>query len=136
MLPSSGYTITIRPSKDYLKIVYLLYAITFAVIWQSQAMIITNLLITTLVMLYLYKTSPHDNPVKKLNKIYLNNGSWLLLNKDGSMKRYERLFVSFNGGLFVVLSLVRENSTNRLIIFNDQIDKQNLQMLRLLDGSV
>ncbi|MFY7697944.1 MAG: hypothetical protein ACOVQX_03875 [Legionella sp.] len=99
-------------------------------------MIITNLLITTLVMLYLYKTSPHDNPVKKLNKIYLNNGSWLLLNKDGSMKRYERLFVSFNGGLFVVLSLVRENSTNRLIIFNDQIDKQNLQMLRLLDGSV
>lgn len=57
---------------------------------------------------------------------------WLLHSIDGLETRFENARISFDGGLFIVLTLTNEMLSKNLIIFVDQLSLAQYRILNVI----
>ncbi len=131
MLPSSDFTITLRQSNDYARLVFIIHLFAMLVLLQSAipvSLIITGFLVLLICMAPLVR-SKIPNP--KYQSLSYRAGFWLLGARNGKEPKYEQAYVSFDGGFFILLTLTGAGSPKTLVIFNDQLKVDQMRTLRL-----
>jgi len=133
LLPISDFTIKLNSSKDYFKLAILLHLFALIVLFNSSfplllliAGIVT--LIFSITNIYICKT-----PLPKYIKLTYQERHWLIYKKNCEPIKYESATISFNGGIFIILNLTGISKSKKIVIFIDQLTKEQLRKLRLID---
>lgn len=73
----------------------------------------------------------HGKPHSELSEIKRKGDEWLLISAVGQEKIYERLIILIHNPLFQLLRFSQSNKNKILILFNDQLSKDQLRLLHL-----
>lgn len=71
-------------------------------------------------------------PVPSYDKLSYHTNYWLLHDVHGKTLKYEQAQLSFDAGLFILLSLISETSTKKLVIFTDQLTTAQHRALHVI----
>ncbi|WP_133127236.1 hypothetical protein [Legionella nagasakiensis] len=121
MLPLSNFTITIKPSKDYLKLAILSHGLAMFALLQS-ALPLSIIMIMAIVLLFSLHSIFHiskDPPT--YNGLSFQSGAWFLHRYNGQQIKYEHLSIFFDAGFFFIVALTNHDVRKTLTIFTDQI---------------
>ena len=72
-------------------------------------------------------------PMSHYQKLSYHPGYWILHEVNGRQIKYERASISFEGGIFVLLSLSGISSRKTLVIFKDQITTAQYRVLKFIE---
>ena len=131
MLPSSNFTIIFKESEDYWRSTVLIHIVAAIIVCRSSLplfIIVTSLLILIFFSLNIYFSKM---PSPCYEKICYHPGYWLLYEYCGNHIKYERVVISFDGGLFIILKLSGISPLKNLVIFSDQITEDQYRMLKI-----
>jgi hypothetical protein len=73
-----------------------------------------------------------QTPLPAYDKITYHPGFWLLHKTNGEQIKYERAFIGFEGGIFILLTLTGISRQKSIVIFNDQITMDQYRVLKLI----
>lgn len=138
MLPSYAFTAHLKPSSIYWRLAAVCYAFALLVLWQSFLGFWICLAATSvLVSFFGYSIyAKHPNPDYLQLEYY--PGCWTLHRTDGRKDKYDKLYIGFDGGLFIHLVFIRTQQPSRskrqtrLFLFKDQLSKPQLRIVQLL----
>ena len=71
-------------------------------------------------------------PVAAFNKLSYHQNYWLLHGIDGQENRYEQACISFDAGLFILLTLTSECASKKLVVFIDQLTTSQYRALYII----
>ena len=132
MLLLSDITITLNKSNDYLKLTILIYAGAIWVLWLSALPLILKCLITLILLIILLQLWRGAIPFPSFTQISYQAGLWQLLGRDGQEYKFEQAFISFEGGLFFLLTFTGNSARKTIVVFSDQIATSQSRCLWLL----
>ncbi len=132
MLHLSGLTIPLGKSSHYLRLVYLLHAFALVVLFNSALpwSVMAGFGVILICSVVLIARSKTPMPACKQLDYYVTH--WLLHDMHGQSTRFERAFISFDAGLFILLTLSGMQSTRKLVIFTDQLSSFQYRALFLI----
>ena len=133
MLPISDFTIKLNSSNDYFKLAILLHLFALIVLFNSSLstlLLIAGILvlILSIINIFIGKT-----PLPKYHKLTYQAGYWLIYKKNSLPLKYESAIIGFNGGIFIILNLTGISKPKKIVIFIDQLTKEQLRILKLID---
>ena len=135
MLHLSDFTIILRPSNDYIKSIVIVYLFAVVLLLHSAFPLILmglNLLILAWFISPILKVRPRSSIYLQLSH---RGGHWFLQDTKGKKHRFEQGCVTFDGGIFILFTLIRHHSRKTLVIFNDQLTNDQYRLLRLVGVS-
>jgi len=71
-------------------------------------------------------------PVPAFAKLSYHKNYWLLHGIHGNEIRYERAYISFDAGLFFLLTLANDDLQKKLVVFNDQLTNTQYWALNVI----
>lgn len=131
MLLSSNVTISLSKSKDYLRCAVFIYALAFIVLMRSGLPLSITIPLSLLLIIFLALTIYSNAPIQAYQLLTYRSGYWLLNKVDGLEVKYEQLTISFDGGLFILLTLTGINPQKKMVVFKDQLTLAQYRVLKL-----
>jgi len=132
LLPISDFTITLRPSNDYLRCVVFLHVMTAIVILRSALPVVVMGVFLLLLILLLVVLAQNRRPLSRYCKLTYHPGYWLLHEVNGRSLRYEEATLLFNGGIFTLFTLSGKGTQKILTLFNDQMCQEQQRVLTFM----
>lgn len=133
MLPLSDFTIKFSQSKDYIRSAFLLHLLAMVVLARSGLPLMMKFFLgSLLVFLYIHITRD-QSPITSYQKLSYHPGGWILHGGKDKGIKYERVYIIFEGGVFILLQLSGINPRKTLVIFNDQMTINQYRTLKFLD---
>ena len=132
MLPLSNFTITLGKSNNYLRLACLIHVFALVVVWNSSLPISIMLSMLLVLIGSFISIARNRVPVPSYDKLSYHINHWLLHDIHGQAYKYEQAQLSFDAGLFFLLSLISETSTKKLIIFTDQLTTAQHRALNVI----
>ena len=71
-------------------------------------------------------------PLPQYQALSYHPGYWLLQKTNGQQIKYERAYIGFEGGIFVLLHLTGISPQKTLVVFKDQITLEQHRMLKFI----
>lgn len=71
----------------------------------------------------------------KLKQLTYQAGHWFLHEVSGLEKKYQRVLIGFDGGIFMILKLMGIGREKTVVVFFDQISPEQYRMLRFINYS-
>jgi len=93
-------------------------------------LVILGLELGLLVILYNIIRSP--SPMPDYRKVTYHIGYWLLHMTDERQIKYERAYISFDGGFFILLTVTGGAPRKNIVVFNDQITTSQYRVMKLI----
>jgi len=110
----------INYSKKYLHFFYAINLLTIAIIWYFYSQFLISLLLTFVVILYLYLI--RKNIIKKIDTIVINKDNILINNQ-----KINSISVQFSNNLWTVVKYnYYQKKSIHLMIFNDSCKKHSI----------
>lgn len=127
LLPISNFTIKIKPSNDFIRLLNIVHIAAGISILKSNfaGPIIFILLISLLFSLILCKKN-HQSNLFNLEKLSYQNGNWQMNHLE---KQYDSLKISFNAGIFLIIHLKNNAHSKRIYLFHDQITANQMNKI-------
>ena len=132
MLPLSSFTITLGKSYHYLRMTSLLHVFAVFVLFNSSLpmwLLISMLLIVLLSIIHIARSR---RPEPAYYQLSYHKKYWLLHGIDGQRIPYEQVHISFDAGLFVLLTLTGEKTSKKLVVFTDQLSTFQYRALHII----
>lgn len=79
----------------------------------------------------MYTDYNQKNPCFKVQEFRLQNSIWQLEFKNGQVIDYDEMDILIHNVLFQLIQLTHTKKNTHLILFNDQIPKEQLRILHL-----
>ncbi len=57
---------------------------------------------------------------------------WILYDAEGVNTEFEEAYISFDAGLFFLLTLISEGKSKKLVLFNDQLSSSQYRQLNII----
>jgi hypothetical protein len=74
--------------------------------------------------------TPYPTPYRQLDYFMKE---WQLEDKDGNIAKFEKQRILLSAGFFFLLELKEKKCKKILIVFRDQIQKEDLRVLKLIE---
>ena len=71
-------------------------------------------------------------PVAAYNQLSYRTNYWLLHDVHGQEIKYEQAYISFDAGIFILLTLTNDDSRKKLVIFVDQLSTSEYRALNVI----
>ena len=102
------------------------------VVLLRSALPLTMVIACVIVLILFILRIAHSRiPLPRYHKLSYHPGYWLLHEMNGSQTKYEQVFIGFEGGLFILLTLTGINPRKKLVIFHDQMSVAQYRVLKL-----
>lgn len=132
MLPISNFTITLGKSSTYLKLVCLIHVFAVVVLWNSSLPLYILIIMMLILLVSFILIAYSRVPVPAFNQLSYHKNYWLLHDVYGHTIKYEQAHISFDAGLFVLLTLTGEDASKKLVIFADQLTTSQHRALNVI----
>jgi len=132
LLLLSDIIITLNKSADYSKLTLLIYVGAIWVLWLSALPLIISSLITLILLIVLLQLWRGAIAFPPFTQVSYQAGYWRLQGSDGQEYKFEQAFISFEGGLFFLLTFTGYSARKTIVIFSDQITTSQTRHLWLL----
>jgi hypothetical protein len=133
LLLSSNLVITFGKSTDYVIFAFLLHVFAALVLIQSSwSLAVIGLLLLVLVA-SLCPILRSQKPMPNITGLSRHADKWLLYDKHGQTTSYDHLQIRFDTDLFVLLSLSRLQEKINLVVFCDQLTKDERRMVTIIE---
>lgn len=132
MLHLSGMTITLGKSNNYWRIACLIHLFAIVVLFNSSFPMLLLMMMSIVWMVSMTVIARTKIPVPAFSKLSYHLNYWILHSKFGDQIRYKQARISFDAGLFFLLTLSREDSQKKLVIFNDQLTPDQYRALNVI----
>ena len=132
MLASSNIIITFGKSKDFLRSALVLHVFAVIVLLKSSwPMMLKTGVCFGLIVLFIHILRIR-RPYSSDYQLSHHKGYWLLHDQNQQASKYENAVISFEGGIFFLLTLTGFSPKKTLLIFYDQISSADHRALMLL----
>lgn len=132
MLNTSNYGIVLTKSSLYLRISSLIYASSLIVLINSNYPLLLKLLTGVCLLILLLKVLNNPRPYSEDLRLQSCNEGWLLQEQNKQETRFEKARVVIDINLFLLLELSTGVKRKYLVIFSDQLSKENYRLLNIL----
>lgn len=141
MLNLSGKSIPLIKSTHFIRLTLVLHSFAIFMVWCTSLTIYLKASIAFYLAYRLYDIlfKPKVAQYLPFEKIDFQAKKWIVHNKEGSALVYDKIAVILEAGVFFLLELSNtQDSSNRItrkvvMIFFDQITKEDYRILRLLE---
>lgn len=131
MLPSLELTVNPQASKTYSRLLVITHLLALLLIGLSSLYFgVKGLLIVWLGWQFIFYRS-YQKPHPELDELRYGQGQWKLILCDGTEQAYDTVEIRIHNMLFQLLRLSSPNKNKILILFNDQLSKEQLRLLHL-----
>lgn len=131
LLHSSELIVKLHSSKSYIRLVSILYGLSLAFAIHSSLYFSVKCGVVLLVLLQFSYDYRHKKPHSNLSTIKYNQSQWVLVMNNGSVERYEALHILIHNPLFQLTKYATSKKNRFLILFNDQVTKDELRLIHL-----
>jgi hypothetical protein len=132
LLHLSSFTITLGKSNHYLRLVYLIYVFAVVVLWHSSLPLFVMICMLLILIMSLRQIVQSKTPVPEYRQLSYHKNYWLLHDIHEQETKYEQAHISFDAGLFILLSLTDEIASKKLVIFVDQLSPFQYRALNVI----
>lgn len=132
MLPLSSFTITLGKSNHYLRIACLIHVFAMVVLSQSSLSIYTLSCMLLIICVFFVHIVRSKTPVPAYTQLSYHQTYWLLHDSHQRSVSYEQVCISFDAGLFILLTLTTENISKKLVVFTDQLSDAQYRALNVI----
>lgn len=132
MLHLSTIAITLGKSADYVKLACLIHVFAVIVLLNSSLPMLLSMGLLFVLILSAISIVRLGIPLPGLIKLNRHGTYWLLHGRSGEETRYEEVHISFEGGLFILLTLIGEDSKRTLVVFKDQLAADQYRALNVI----
>ena len=130
MLTLSEFTITFKPSKDYLRGALVLHVLAIIVVLRSALPFLWMSIFIIIIICFFLNILRCKVPMPSCYQLSHHCGYWFLYESNGSVKKYEQMSFGFDGGIFLVLKLTGIQFKKNLVIFYDQMRPEQYRELK------
>ena len=132
LLPLSNLTITLGKSTNYLRLVCLIHVFAIVVLLNSSWSIMLQVGMVFVLMISIAHVVSNRTPEPAFLKLSYHANHWLLHTIRGQEIKYEYAYISFDAGLFVILTLVNDGFQKKLVVFIDQLTTAQYRSLYIM----
>jgi len=132
LLHLSGLTITFGKSSYYLRLTYLLHGFAVVALLKSSLPIYAEIGMVFILMVSITQIVRNKTPLPAYTQLSYHMTHWLLHDIHGQSMRYEQAHISFDAGLFMLLTLTSESSARKLVVFRDQLSDAQYRALNVI----
>jgi len=132
LLPLSNLTITFGKSANYLRLACLIHVFAMMVLLKSSLPFMLQIGMVFILVASLVHIVQNKTPMPSFLKISYHANHWLLHTIRGQEIKYERAYISFDAGLFVILILETDHSKKKLVVFIDQLTTTQYRSLYIM----
>lgn len=129
MLPLSEITVKPHASALYLRLVLLLYLLSWMLVIHSSLYLGVKLVISGLLVWRSIIDWRNPNPCFFVQELTYKNKKWFLLTSEQSVFSYQELEIVFHNTLFLLLKLTSTNKKRLIVLFTDQLSKEAFHRL-------
>jgi hypothetical protein len=131
LLTSSDITIEIKPSKDFLKLGFLLHLLACVILWNSSLSgIWVGCGCSLMVISFLHFLI---NALNSQQLLLRRSGRWIVQSASTDEALYEHLTIEFDGGFYVYLKLSNlSGASKKMLVFRDQWTREEERLLRIV----
>lgn len=133
MLNLSNCTIKLGKSANYLRIALLLYVCALLLVLSSNWALLLKLIIGILLLSQLIQIIRYPVPHSHYLMLIYNGKDWLLHDRKERQTSYRKLRIVIDTGLFFLLELQNENQRKMIVIFSDQVTKNDYRLLKITE---
>lgn len=133
MLPLSDLTIVFKKSNDFLRCSLLIHALALFVLYYSGLPVYW--FIGALVFFYwpLKAIMINRRPHPQIHGLSYHRQHWLLHTTSGETLNYQSMQIKLDTGFFLLISLCGLKRTKSMIIFHDQLTRDECRMLHVIE---
>ena len=132
MLPLYNFNIVFNQSQDYSRCVIVAHIAAIALLLQSCFSPIFMTLCFIGLLISLKKAYRVSSTQTEYRSLTYSQSFWILEDHDKRSTQYESARIAFDGGFFLLLQLNNKLSKKSIVIFNDQISKNQRRCLSVL----
>ena len=133
MLASSNIIISLGKSKDYLRSAVLLHIFSAIVLFKSSWPMMIKLGLCACLIVLLIHILRTRRPYSDSYELSHQKGYWLLHSRKSESSKHEKLEITFEGGIFFLLTFTGISPKKTMLIFYDQISSSDHRALMLLN---
>lgn len=133
MLSLSDCTIRFAKSSSYFRLLLVLYTISSVLLYNSICPHWLQIGIVFYFLVHLAQIRTNPSPHPHYLGLHYRQDHWILEDKQGRELPFEKIKVLLNAGLFYLLELKMEKKRKVLVIFSDQLSKQEFRILRVIE---
>lgn len=119
-------------SKDYRRLTWLIHLVAVVAVLRSGLSWSVSLLGLGIIVIGMVKMLA--SPPFATERLSYHTSSWFLHSQGGPALQYEHVKISFDGGLFLVLTLQGISPKKTRVVFYDQLSIEEMRGLRLIDS--
>lgn len=132
MLHLFDLTITVHRSSDFRRLGLIATAFSCFVLCYSDAPIILVALLVSALLCSLWSMMKTSRPHPLLSTIGYHRGQWVLGYSDGSRGVYKSIRVCVNTGFFGVFRFEGERYSRVIVLFYDQLSREERRQIIIL----
>ncbi len=132
MLHLSSFTITLGKSNDYLRVAALLHVFGVVVLLNSSLLLLVKISMLFVLIASVFYIARSRIPVPAFSRLSYHTNYWLLHGIDSQETRYEQAHISFDAGLFFLLTFTNDGVEKKLVVFNDQLTPAQYRTLNII----
>ena len=131
MLLSSELLVKPETSRFYCRLALILYLLSIVLIVNTSIYWVFKLVLIVLIVTQYKSDLRYQKPHSTLLAIRYSLKSWNLLMKNGQEHVYDEAKILIFNELFQLINFSSANKNKLIILFNDQLSKQQLRLLHL-----
>lgn len=133
MFNLSSCTIALcRESQNYVRVAWLLSLCAIAALFSSSWVFLLKLSLLILLLWQLIAIIRHPVPYRRWRTLQYSAGSWHLYPIQGEALLFDKLEIVLDTGYSFLLRLQANKQQKILVIFNDQLAREEYHWLRLM----
>lgn len=131
MLPSLELIVSPTTSRIYRRLLVIVYFLSVLFIVNTSFYLALKLVLTLALLVHFRFYYRLGKPHPELCEIKYQGGEWVISSRDEKDALFNTLIVLIHNPLFQLLQVSHMNKNKLLILFNDQLSKQQLRLLHL-----
>ena len=133
MLNLSRCTIVFTRSENYLRLSLIIYFFALVMVCTSAFWLFFKLLFSLILLGQLLSIWHQPFPTSTYTHLDYFMNEWSLTHKNGQQFFYDRHRIMLDAGFFFLLELTEENHKKILVVFFDQLKKDDYRILKLVE---
>lgn len=133
MLHLSRLSIEFKKSNLYLRLALLIHSFALLVVYLSGCWLWIKLLFALILVRQWLAIKRWPCPTAEYSQLDFSMNTWSLTDRTGNRFHYDKHRVILNAGLFFLLELREEQQRKLLVIFFDQLEKEDFRRLKLIE---
>lgn len=131
MLPSLELIVNPKISKVYKRLLTIVYLLSILFIINSSFYLVIKFLLLSFLLLQFNVSYKEGKPHPELYEMKHSGKEWSLITQNGEESLYDTVTILIHNPLFQLIRLSQLNKNKLIILFNDQLSKQQLRLLHL-----